>query len=299
MKSIINYLKKRNENKLKEKAIKIIRKLSKKNIKNSPNLATFIFDNISGDLAVHGIYSLEKLNALYQLIILKHNTKNMICLDIGAHIGNHSIFFSNYFKKIISFEPHPDTYSLLSFNVRNLKNIHTYNLGLSDQNGVSNLYRDNPNEYTSASLNKKKIKNKMIEKVKIKLAALDYLDINIDKYKKKIFLIKIDVENFEENVLKGMTKTLEKNNSIILIEQHKVNFFLEGNDSYTSRCVKLLKKLNYNFFYEIENSWQNKNFYEKLKSIITGKKANHKLVEIKKFEKKSYELICSKFPIIN
>ena len=43
-------------------------------------------------------------------------TKNHICLDVGANIGSHSIFFSNYFKKIISFEPVLRTFKILQIN---------------------------------------------------------------------------------------------------------------------------------------------------------------------------------------
>ena len=44
------------------------------------------------------------------------DSKNFSALDIGANIGNHSVFLSKFFKKIHSFEPNPKTYDVLSLN---------------------------------------------------------------------------------------------------------------------------------------------------------------------------------------
>ena len=50
---------------------------------------------------------------------------NGIAIDVGANIGNHSIFFSKFFKKVYSFEPQESVFKLLENNVNmnNLENI--------------------------------------------------------------------------------------------------------------------------------------------------------------------------------
>ena len=46
---------------------------------------------------------------------------NGTVLDIGANIGNHSLFFSNYFYKVLSFEPHPKIFKVLAINTEDKK----------------------------------------------------------------------------------------------------------------------------------------------------------------------------------
>ena len=70
---------------------------------------------------------------------MEKNIFNSTMLDIGANIGNHSLFFSNYFAKCISFEPNPRTFSVLEINSRLVENIIPMNIGLSDKKGEVEL----------------------------------------------------------------------------------------------------------------------------------------------------------------
>lgn len=57
----------------------------------------------------------------------KYVPSNPIIYDIGANIGNHTIYFKKYYdaNKIYSFEPVPANFELLNKNIQenNLKNI--------------------------------------------------------------------------------------------------------------------------------------------------------------------------------
>ena len=73
--------------------------------------------------------------------------------------------------------------------------------------------------------------------------------------------VKIDTEGSEILVLKGMSKTLNSKNLIIGIEQLKEEFFIKEN-TYKSKCLELLKKKGFNFFYEIEiKEWRFEHSY--------------------------------------
>ena len=79
----------------------------------------------------NNFYEIEFL----EFIRLNYNKQNTI-LDIGANIGNHSLFFSEYldFKKIISFEPYEPNFELLGKNLNN-KKCEIINCAISDSNG--------------------------------------------------------------------------------------------------------------------------------------------------------------------
>ena len=94
-----------------------------KSIKKYPNLAIFAFDRIGADISIHGIYEKEILERLKGCIFNKIDTQNSVCLDIGANIGNHTLYFAQFFKQVYSFEPHPEIFELLKFNVRKYNNV--------------------------------------------------------------------------------------------------------------------------------------------------------------------------------
>ncbi|MDB4056844.1 FkbM family methyltransferase [Candidatus Thioglobus sp.] len=57
-----------------------------------------------------------------------------IFIDIGAHVGNHSLYFSKYCYEIHSFEPNLNLVKKFKENivVNNLYNIMVHDLGLGD-----------------------------------------------------------------------------------------------------------------------------------------------------------------------
>lgn len=134
--------------------------------------------------------------------------KNFI--DIGAHMGTYSIHLSHFCKNVYSFEAEQNTfYNLcggISLNGRN--NIKAYHIALgnddkmltlnkvSEDGGGSTLDSDIP------LLSKQNVIGREI----VQMKKLD--SFNLDN----IGFIKIDVEGWELEVLKGAKNTLERNN---------------------------------------------------------------------------------------
>ena len=142
------------------KVLKIIlsyinNKIARKNIKKYPQLAIFSFDDIGLIINLEGRYENEILLLIEKLI--KDNfsdSKFKTALDIGANIGNHSLFFSQYFSTVYAFEPNPVTYELLKINstyVSKTKNIIPYCYGLSDKTQNLNL-RFDPNNIGNSKI---------------------------------------------------------------------------------------------------------------------------------------------------
>jgi len=140
--------------------------------------------------------------------------KNHIVFDIGANIGCTSILFGQIAKEVMSFEPSPTTFKYLELNIKNsgLNNVKLYNIGLgaTDENltltfAPSNRSGGFVSNQTQASF------GHTVEDISIKNGDTYMNGMNVD-------FIKIDVEGFEMNVLKGLTNTIKKNEPIVVAE---------------------------------------------------------------------------------
>lgn len=119
--------------------------------------------------------------------------------DIGANVGAYSILASQETKcNVHSFEPHPETFQWLKRNI-NLQRIQglvtAYNFGLGQENKVVRF---------SANLDciNHVLTNNEGNGIEVTVKILDDLKLPIPS------LIKIDVEGFEYEVLKGSEKLL-------------------------------------------------------------------------------------------
>ena len=154
-------------------------------------------------------------------------SKNKIVLDIGANIGITSIILSEYFEEVIAFEPSKKTYKVLLENLQtnNIKNVNALNYGLGNEEKESNMMTP-MNEASSAAITNeyKNIENYKFDTIEIKVGDLELKNHINDK---KIGLIKIDVEGFELEVLKGIRNSIKENNPIVILEMncYKQNIF--------------------------------------------------------------------------
>lgn len=151
--------------------------------------------------------------------------KNAVILDIGANIGNHSVYWAvrSNAKRIYSFEPIKDTFKILKKNVEInelSEKIKIFNIGLSDKkiNGSVSLYVQN---------NIGGIHVKQNENGTLLLEKLDNIKIAEDV----VDFVKIDVEGHEFQVLQGAEETLKKYKPTIFVEifpdnKQKVHEFL-------------------------------------------------------------------------
>ena len=143
--------------------------------------------------------------------VINDRIKNGTIIDIGSNIGNHSLYFllERGAKYAYCFEPAKETFDILKKNmeINHLENsTKLFNVGVGANSGSAcvSMSKEKNTAYTQISLNKEG---------DIKVIAIDDLGI-----KEKINFIKVDVEGFELEVLKGMIKTLEKDKPTMMIE---------------------------------------------------------------------------------
>lgn len=255
----------------------------RKYINQYPQMAVFAFDYIGMQINMHGRYEKELLEDIQKFLDCSDFEFSGTCLDIGANIGNHAVFFSDLFDEIIAFEPNPRTYELLKFNTAN-RNITCNNFGLSDSKASLPFCQDSLN--MGASM----IVAQGNEASATQLIEVEKLDDFAQVQEKNISLVKMDVEGHEAMAVKGARQTLQKNLPIILFEQGKSEI-----KSGTSETIELLRELGYSFCVHTRNfgSSQNKTVRQlgKVMRFIFGTKI--RFVRTKRFAKKNYPLILA------
>ena len=174
--------------------------------------------------------------------------KPYIFIDIGANFGIYSLRISKLFKmlKVIAFEPVLTTFNKLKMNIKinNLgKRIKTYNVGLSNANGLKKMVALKRRNYIqsggfSFNIPKRKLTNEEISQYNKTLKGDGVL-----KFKKKKIVVKIDVEGYENKVLLGI-KNLLKNNKILLQIEIFDDNFKKINKFLLEKRFKLINKFN-------------------------------------------------------
>ena len=266
-------------------------RIADKNSKHYPQLAILSFDHIGLRINLDGRYEAESLKLVEAYIQEKLPTSHeQVILDIGANIGNHSVFFSKHFKAVYSFEPNPIAYDILAVNSKHLaanKNILPLNFGLSDKE-CELPFSINPTNIGGSKINlhpNDKTTNRNQTVIKVKTAdALEYL------LKKPIGLIKIDIEGHELSALKGAEALIKRNKPSILFEQD-IACVVNGK----TQVVSYLESIGY-YFYTIKRRFD---FGDSFLQILFGRLLRLLLgdqlsfVKTELFKKRSYDMILA------
>jgi len=176
-------------------------------------LKAFRGDHITRQIKSSGIY--EK-NALQLLGSILERIPDAVVLDVGANIGNHSLYFSLKAARVFAFEPVGEIFGLLENNVRSngVGNVRCFNLGLSDREAKAEIYVDDTGNIGTSSLEKLSAKAHA-ETVKL-VRGDDWLKANPGI--ERIDFIKIDVESHEPKVLDGLRGILAAFRPILMME---------------------------------------------------------------------------------
>jgi len=196
-------------------------------------VAEFSFELSSRRINLFGTYDKKELDAVFEwLKKTSPATFEGSVLDIGANIGNHSLYFSDYFQNVYSFEPNDKVFTVLKLNAALVDNIQCFKLGISDTDGSASFL--SPVGYLGCSkLTAEEGEfNQFIQTVR--------LDSLAEKLK-NVKLIKIDIEGHEFNALSGGEKFIKSTKPFILFEQHISDF----NDKGSTKVIDLLKGYGY------------------------------------------------------
>lgn len=176
-------------------------------------------DAIDIELHQYGTYEAGTLHIISQCL-----QKGDVFIDIGANIGLMSLLGAIEVGKsgsVYAFEPVPDTFGLLQTNlfINQIHNVYALNFGLGSTKGEGKIYKypDNRgmNTFVKRNLSAQ-------ESTNVPIHTLDTFlkELNIDKVK----MLKIDVEGWELEVLKGSMNLLSSGNAPIIAIEYNTSF---------------------------------------------------------------------------
>lgn len=190
------------------------------------------------------------------------NLKKMVpqldnIIDVGSNSGQFSKVASHFYPNaaINAFEPLPDLYLKIEKLFDSNKKIKTHNLALGNEVGVINF---NKNKYGHISsildisldnIHYPKQENDLSQ-IKVEIKTLDSLLLT-NSLKAEITLLKLDVQGYELEVLKGAEESLKNIDYIIIeanLEQLYTNqpSFTEMNTHLMSKHFELSGMLDFN-----------------------------------------------------
>lgn len=172
-----------------------------------------------------------------------------LILDLGAHVGVVSKYYSQIFKtkNIIAVEPNPNSYQYL---VKNLSDLYyevcTINAAIVVTEADCYLYTPSESsEYYGRSWGNSLIKNfweKEQNTVPIRIFPLDYKTI----FSQRISLCKIDVEGYEFKLLKALQDShFVQSCSYYIVEFH---YAKSNTQEELDKIIKGFKELGYEIF---------------------------------------------------
>lgn len=201
------------------------------------------------------------LHHIHRCIRLAKKLQNQefLILDIGGGIGVTADLFNQYFpgKRIIVFEPINDNFNTIKSRFDSFPNIDVIKCALGDEHSIKQI--NIANRKTSSSIlplsadpdskffNEDSLGQSGIESIEV-LRLDDFLSAD----RSQIGIMKVDVQGYELDVLKGAEITL-KRTDVLVLEVNNHNVYV-GSPKY----------------YEIDNYLRENNFtlYDILPSVV-------------------------------
>ncbi|EJK3623968.1 FkbM family methyltransferase [Campylobacter jejuni] len=159
---------------------------------------------ISVFLNKHGLYLFEELTL--------NSIKNKDIIDVGGFIGDSAIFFEKEvtLKNIYSFEATKSNYDLMlkTLKLNNSSRIIPVNKGLGSKNEILNItVNGGGSSLISSSVNGDNIEQ----------CEVITLDDFVKEHNIEVGFIKVDIEDFEQEFLKGAINTIKTQKPAMLI----------------------------------------------------------------------------------
>lgn len=180
---------------------------------------------------------------------VKNIRKGDVFLDIGANIGYHSLFVSRLVQdtgRVISFEPIPRLCAQLaeSMKLNGIKNITICNFGLAERDGEAQIFLRDENTGGSSIIDLTRAEGFVAQgSMHIKLRRLD------DFLKKSVHVraLKIDVEGYELEALRGGREMLSRDKPVIFIE-FSPKIYIHDYNEKPIVLIDFLHNIGYSFF---------------------------------------------------
>lgn len=181
---------------------------------------TFFAGNLSSfidrQMYLFGEYEGDQMRAFIDLL---PKGRRGTLLDIGANVGTHAIAFAHSFGRVHSFEPNARLWENFEKNIaiNKLPNVVLHRIGLADRDEELPLFlisKDNFGLGTFSTVEQYDLPLEASQNANV-VSGDHYLSLHqIDR----VDAIKLDVQGFEPEVLRGLNQTLARDKPVIWLE---------------------------------------------------------------------------------
>lgn len=155
-----------------------------------------------------------------------------IAIDIGANIGNHTIFLSATFTQIHCFEPNPVALERLKdhISLNRITNVSVHSFGLSDRDMQLPFHQNNDGNLGASGFVEREDDCTLYLEVRRGDEYIDGLGLQ------RIDFMKVDVEGHEPAVLLGLRRTISRFRPVLAFEFHS-HMASSGDFATISKCM--------------------------------------------------------------
>ena len=169
---------------------------------------------IDGEIYALGAYELQFIDLIRTTV----TGRDLVALDIGANIGNHALHLSDNFSEIHCFEPNPETLRRLRTNISLSgagAKVKVHPVGLSDEDAELPFAVNDEGDLGSSYFSPGRTSPNSIT-LPVRRGS-DYLD---KQGITRVDFIKLDVENHEVEVLRGLRRVIARDRPLVVFEYH-------------------------------------------------------------------------------
>lgn len=141
-----------------------------------------------------------------------------VVVDVGASVGSAAIFFSLAYPEaeVFCFEPHAESFQLLTDNTQGIERIHCFRFGLFNRECTANLHIGD-STFTTNSIHRAVDKVERTESVELRDAANALQSVGLND----VDILKIDTEGCEVQILESLLPHYRPR--VIHLEYHNDN----------------------------------------------------------------------------
>lgn len=220
----------------------LMKRIARRRAQGHPQLAVFAQDLIGQAINVYGWWEHEQLIVLREFVLARLDRGGAM-LDIGANIGNHSIFLRDLFDEVHAVEANPRTFKLLEFNADPHPNLHVHQFAASDEKRLLRFQPEPANVGASRVVERDARAAAGAATIEVQARLIDEAIVTTHRVK----LVKLDVEGHELQALRGMSQLLTRDFPCVVFEQ-LASEIVDG----SSTVIDALRAYGYSRFYSIE-----------------------------------------------
>ena len=208
-------------------------------------------------------YQYTKLKACLEII---PENRRRVVLDVGSNIGTWTYNLVDHFNYIHCFEPIKINRDCWIKNLEGYNNTVLYDVALGDENEQVKMFVPNVCTAWAYIVGSKNHDTSKPTEIHKDVTIFENITVErLDNYNfESVDFIKIDVEGYELNVLKGAKETILRNKPYILLEQKGGNLY----------GMKFLKNLGMYMIFTVQGD------YLMGWDKATDRKAIHEFVEL-------------------